>query len=71
MKRPRMRLKTLLPKEKGGLGLPNFKYCYWAAQLNTAVSWMKNDRATGWVQIEQSSDKEISLSALSSMNNKF
>lgn len=70
-KRPRIRLKILLlPKEKGGLGLPNLKYYYWAAQLNAVVAWIKNDQETGWVQIEQSTTKGISLSTLPFINMK-
>ena len=70
-KRPRIRLKILLlPKEKGGLGLQNLKYYYWAAQLNAVVAWIKNDQETGWVQIEQSTAKGIPLSILPFINMK-
>lgn len=40
-KKPRVRLKTLLlPKYKGGLGLPNLKKYYWASQLRIFVHWI-------------------------------
>lgn len=70
-KRPRIRLKILLlPKEKGGLGLPNLQYYYRAAQLNAVVAWIKNDQETGWAQIEQSTTRGISLSILPFINMK-
>lgn len=64
-KKPRIKFKTLLlPKEKGGLGLPNLKYYYWAAQLNAIVAWTTNDKESGWVEIEQSTIKRIPLTIL-------
>lgn len=46
--RPRIRLKTIsLPKDKAGLGLPNFKKYYWAAQLTAMVAGINNDKETG------------------------
>uniref|UniRef100_A0A3B5LGH6 Uncharacterized protein n=1 Tax=Xiphophorus couchianus TaxID=32473 RepID=A0A3B5LGH6_9TELE len=54
-KRPRIRLKTLqLPKPKGGLKLPNFKYYYWAAQLKPLLVWLQNSADTRWLEIEES-----------------
>ena len=64
-KRPRVRLKTIhLPKDKGGLGLPNLKNYYWAAQINAIVAWIGNDREAIWTQIEQDSVRGTSLSVL-------
>jgi len=42
-------------KEKGGLGLPNLKRYYWAAQFRAIVAWMIKDEENGWVSIEQNS----------------
>lgn len=54
-KRPRIRLKTLqLSKLDGGLGLPNLKYYFWAAQLKPLKVWIQNDTQTRWLNIEQS-----------------
>ena len=48
-KRPRIRLKSLhLPKDKGGLGLPNLKSYYWAAQISATVAWIRKDQETIW-----------------------
>ena len=64
-RRPRIRLKILMTsKEKGGLGLPNLKMYYWAAQLRAIVAWMVKDEETGWVSIEQNSLPGISISTL-------
>ena len=54
----------LLPKQKGGLNLPNIKYYYWAAQLRTLTAWMTNDIETGWVDIEQNLFPSVPLGAL-------
>lgn len=71
-KRPRVRLKTLyLPKDEGGLGLPNLKYYYWAAQINAIVSWIGNDREAIWPQIEQDSIRGASLSVLPFIDRKL
>lgn len=70
-KRPRVRLKSLqLPKDKGGLGLPNLKIYYWAAQINAIVAWLGNDREAIWTKIEQDSVKGVSLSVLPFMDIK-
>ena len=60
----------LLPKDKGGLVLPNFKLYYWAAQLTAIVAWIENDQETGWTQIEQSTAKGISISTLPFIDTK-
>ena len=63
------KLKTLLlPKQKGGLNLPNIKYNYWAAQLRTLTAWITNDIETGWVDIEQNSFPSVPLGALPFMS---
>lgn len=70
-KRPRVRLKSLqLSKDKGGLGLPNLKSYYWAAQINAIVAWLRNDREAIWTKIEQDSVKGVSLSVLPFMDIK-
>ena len=64
-RRPRIRLKILMSaKVKGGLGLPNMKMYYWAAQLRAVVAWAFRDAETGWVPIEQNSIPGITLSTL-------
>lgn len=64
-RRPRVRLKTLtLGKNRGGLSLPNIKYYFWAAQLTALVAWINNDMESRWVNIEQNSLPDITLSAL-------
>lgn len=63
-KRPRVRLKVLMSsKQKGGLGLPNLKLYYWAAQLRAMVAWIARGEM-GWVSIEQSSLPGIALDTL-------
>lgn len=53
-KRPRIRLKTLqLSKLNGGLGLPNLKYYFWAAQMKPLVAWIKNNTNSRWLNIEK------------------
>lgn len=52
-KRPRIRLETLqLPKEVGGMGLPNLKTYYHAAQLRYIVGWCKPDYTAKWKELE-------------------
>lgn len=64
-RRPRIRLKILMAsKKRGGLGLPNLKLYYWAAQLRAIVVWMTNAEETGWLSIEQNSLTGIPLSVL-------
>lgn len=54
-KRPRIRLKIIQSsKTNGGLGLPNFRFYFWAAQLRPLVSWMRKDTQTRWINIEKS-----------------
>lgn len=63
-KRARVRLKVLcLHKEKSGLSLAHLRSYYWAAQLRLLVSRMSLDMDTKWVQREQSSVNNVSLSA--------
>lgn len=62
-KRLGTRLKIIfLPRDRGGLVLPNFYKYYWAAQLTTIVAWINNNKETGWVQIEQDTAKGVFLS---------
>lgn len=57
------------PKDLGGFGLPNFKYYYWAANLNTLAWWRKTylveqrDKPE-WLAIEDASCNMTSLPAL-------
>jgi len=70
-KRPRVKLTTLhLPKDKGGLALPNLKFYYWAAQLVAIVTWISGDEEAKWTQIEQGEVKGAKLSALPFMGPK-
>lgn len=67
----RIRLKTLLlPKDKGGLSLPNLKNYCWAAQLTAVVAWIRQDEETRWIQIEQNTVKGVSLAVLPFLNMK-
>lgn len=64
-KRPRVRLKSLhLPKDIGGLSLPNLKSCYWAAQINAIVAWFRSNQEAIWTKIEQNSVRHVSLAVL-------
>lgn len=64
-KRARIKLKTLhLPKNRGGLALPNLKCYYWAAQISAIVTWIGGDEEAKWLQIEQGETKGIQLSTL-------
>lgn len=52
-KRPRIRLETLqLPKEEGGMGLPNLKAYFHAAHLRYIVGWCKPDYTAKWKELE-------------------
>lgn len=60
MKKPRVRLKTLLlPKYKGGLGLPNLKKILLGSPIMDICTL--DLKGFGWVQIEQNSIPEIPL----------
>ncbi|KAF7651547.1 hypothetical protein LDENG_00109220 [Lucifuga dentata] len=53
-KRPRIQFKTIqLPKPQGGLGLPNLRYYFWAAQLRPLISWLEDYTYTRWINIEK------------------
>lgn len=52
-KRPRIRLSILhLPKEKGGMALPNLKLYFQAAQLRPLCLWCDNSYIARWKDIE-------------------
>lgn len=51
-------------KEKGGLGLPNLKLHYWAAQQRAVVAWVVGDLETGWISVKQNSISGVPLSTL-------
>lgn len=53
---PRMKKVYLeVPKEAGGLGLPNFMFYYWAANIVKLLHWAftyENNQGTDWMQME-------------------
>ena len=52
-KKARISYKKLqLFKELGGLGLPNLKSYYWAAQLNHIASWIQQPKDLSWLENE-------------------
>lgn len=63
-------------KDQGGFGLPNFKFYYWAANLNTLAWWRKigsvelGDKPE-WLAIEEASCNKTSLTALLNSPNKI
>ena len=70
-KQPRVRLKTLqLAKPNGGVGLPNFRYYFWAAQLRPLISWIKDSSYTRWLDIEKGLSP-IPLKVLPSLDVSF
>lgn len=53
-KKPRVRYKTLqLSRDKGGMGLPNLKEYFNAAQLRYIVCWCKPDYMVKWKDMER------------------
>lgn len=62
-KRPRLHSNKLQrPVEKGGLGLPNVLYYYYAFSLRHLAHWsLPPERAPPWYKIEQSALPSISL----------
>ncbi len=64
-KRPRVRYKVLqLAKSKGGLGLPNLKYYWIAAQLRAMTVWLSDNINTRWLCIEKSCSSNMPLSVI-------
>lgn len=60
--RPRIKFNIFyLPKDKGGLALPNFKFYYWAAQLVAIVTWIRGNEEAKRIQIEQAENKLFAL----------
>ena len=52
-KRPRIRYSTLqLPKDKGGMALPNLKEYFHAAQICPLLNWCSSDYIAKWKNIE-------------------
>ena len=52
--RPRIKFQTLqLPKDRGGMGLPNLKMYYYAAQLRYVGCWCQPDYVARWKQMER------------------
>ena len=58
------------PREKGGLGLPNFQHYYWAANLRALMYWQldnptdPNARYPSWLEIERGQPKDTSVKAI-------
>lgn len=51
--KPRIKYTTLqIPKDGGGLALPNLNEYYYAAQLQPLICWCVSDCATRWKEIE-------------------
>uniref|UniRef100_A0A3Q3BAI7 Reverse transcriptase domain-containing protein n=1 Tax=Kryptolebias marmoratus TaxID=37003 RepID=A0A3Q3BAI7_KRYMA len=62
-RRARLRLSLLyLPYDRGGLGVPNFKWYYWAAQLSSASCWFSATDLS-WVKIENINATPLSLNS--------
>ena len=52
-KKPRVKMKTLkMPKERGGLALPNLKHYYMAAQMKHIRTWLNDNSEAKWRSIE-------------------
>ena len=51
-KKPRIRYKTYLPKNKGGMSLPHLEDYLKAAQLQYVVYWYKEDYDAKWKELE-------------------
>ena len=63
-KTPRIRKDFLQrPKSEGGMGLPHFKFYYWACNLR-ALSFWPRDYIPAWLHIEKKCCSPTSLSAL-------
>lgn len=45
--------KLVLPKSKGGIGLPDLQCYYWAVHMTTVVDWRIHSRYKGWVNLER------------------
>lgn len=68
-KKPRISLKTLMkPESMGGLGLPNFQYYFWAAQLRNLISWSMERYESLWVQMEAKPFEPLPLISLLFIN---
>ena len=49
----RIKLLTLMkPESMGGLGLPNFQYYFWSAQLRNVVTWSLGRQDSQWIKME-------------------
>ena len=55
------------PRAGGGLTLPNFKGCYWTANVHKISYWMRSPD-TDWCKLEGMSCISSSLHALASSN---
>ena len=51
--RPRFKLEKLqLPRDKGGLALPNIMYYHWASQIRYITEWLNNDASSTFLDLE-------------------
>lgn len=41
------------PKDKGGIGLPNLQFYYWAAQIKNMISWCSERTNSVWYKMEE------------------
>lgn len=53
-----------LPKQSGGLGLPNLRLYYWAAQLRAVTICLTELTETRWLNMETSKCTQVPLSAV-------
>uniref|UniRef100_A0A8C2L4R0 Reverse transcriptase domain-containing protein n=1 Tax=Cyprinus carpio TaxID=7962 RepID=A0A8C2L4R0_CYPCA len=65
-KHPRINKKILqLPRNLGGMALPNFMYYYWAANIRAWLHWLRrNTSLPSWVTLERASITSSSPTAL-------
>lgn len=71
-KKPRIKFTHLTSsKAGGGLNVPNLKLHYWAAQLHGAVEWLKQNKETTWLSLEQNSCPGVSLQVLPFCSNEI
>ncbi len=69
---PRIHYKTLqLPKDAGGLALPNLKYYFWAAHLRPLFTWVTDDESTRWLKMEKYASDQAPLTALPFSDHEF
>lgn len=71
-KKPRIKFTHLTSsKACDGLNVRNLKLYYWAAQLHGAVEWLKQNKETTWLSLEQHSCPGVSLQVLPFCSNEI